>query len=61
MLVMNVAAENKCHLKNTPLFIHGLACLTSRIYDRQGHNTAERSGSVRKQQKKNPEKPEKLD
>lgn len=30
-VLLNVAAENICHLFNAPLFIHGLAHLASRL------------------------------
>lgn len=32
-VLKNVVAENSLHLNNTPVFIRGLLCLASRLYD----------------------------
>lgn len=42
---MNVVADKNCHLNNKPLFIHGLVCLASRLYDMQIPDKAERNFS----------------
>lgn len=44
-VLMNVVADDNCHLNNKPLFVHGLVCLTSRLYDMQVPNKAERNFS----------------
>lgn len=44
-ILINVEAESNLHLNNTPLSIHGLACLASRLYDMQVRDTAERNFS----------------
>lgn len=38
---MNLETKNNCHLNTTPLFNHRLACLVSRLYGMQVHNTTE--------------------
>lgn len=45
LVLINVAVENNRHVNNTPLFIHSLGSLTSRVYDIQDHNVAERNFS----------------
>lgn len=40
-----MVAVNKCHLNDTCLFVHGLVCLTSRLYDIQVCKMAEKNFS----------------
>lgn len=41
-VLIKVPAENKCHLNNTPIFVHCLAGHASRIHNMQGRNTAKK-------------------